>query len=343
MDTKRCGHDVVVVGGSTGAVTPLKGLLGQLPADFAASMLITLHIPARGPGVLKTVASAAAHRPVEQAENGMSIVPGGIYVASPDKHLLLRDDGTLHLGQGPRENMVRPSIDALFRSAAMAYGPRVVGVLLSGMLNDGVSGLEAIKRCGGLTVVQDPNDATADEMPRNALRAVIVDRIVSTKNLCDVVHELVQSPAGQPLDVPYDIQLDVQIAAGERVNSEIIGDVSDPAPFTCPTCGGVMSKIRTGKLLRFRCQVGHAMSAEVLAKQQESAVDEALRLALRVIEERAELITRMAQDSRVGERVATAEIYEHRADEYRNYAEVLRRAIVLSGEADFLQGKSQGS
>jgi two-component system chemotaxis response regulator CheB len=282
---------------------------------------------------MRSVTATISHLPVRQAEEGMTIQPGHIYLAVPGCHLLLAETGVIRLGRGPRENMSRPAIDALFRSAAVAFGPRVIGVLLSGMLNDGVAGLEAIKRCGGYALVQDPNEAVAAEMPRNALRKVSIDKTVPTARLGEVVMDMVSEPIGSAPDIPDDLRMEVEIAAGERIDSDGVRHFADPAPLTCPSCGGVMSKLRNGKLLRFRCQVGHAMSAEVLAKEQENAVDEALRVALRVIEERAELVSRMADDSRRSERMAVAQMYDQRVAEYRNYADVLRRALILSMES----------
>lgn len=330
MDKKQTGHDIVVIGGSAGATAPLRALLAQLPNEFNASVFVALHLAANGSGLLRTVASAATHLPVRQAADDMVFAPGHVYLAAPDHHLLLTEDGRLRLGRGPRENMARPSIDSLFRSAALAYGPRVIGVLLSGMLNDGVSGLEAIKRCGGLTMVQDPDDAIADEIPRNALRKVQVNEVLPTAKLGDALLRMISQPAAAPIEAPVDIRVEVQIAAGERSDSDKLREIADAVPLTCPSCGGVMSEMRQGSLLRYRCQVGHAMTAEILAREQEGAVDEALRVALRVIEERAELVTRLADDNRASERCAAADIYERRAVEYRGYAEVLRRAVVLS-------------
>jgi two-component system, chemotaxis family, protein-glutamate methylesterase/glutaminase len=189
--------------------------------------------------------------------------------------------------------------------------------------------LEAIKRCGGLALVQDPADAIADEMPRSAMQATTVDLSVPSARIGDVLSELVREPAGPGVPIPPDIRLEVDIAAGERVDSEVLQRIADPAALTCPSCGGVMSIVRGGKPLRFRCQVGHTMTADVLAKQQENAVDEALRVALRVIEERAELVTRMAEEGRDSGRRAVAEMYEERAAEYRRYADTIRRAVLM--------------
>lgn len=322
-------RDIVVIGGSSGSTAPLKAILHALPENLPAAVFIVLHIPARSIGILATVASSATRLPVHTAVDGMSIAPGNIYLAVPDHHLIIAN-GHIRLGRGPRENMARPAIDPLFRSAAAAYGSRVVGVVLSGLLSDGASGLEAIKRCGGVAVVQDPTDAIADEMPRSAMNAVMVDLAIPSARMGDVLSDLVREPAGPGVPIPPEIRLEVDIAAGERIDSSILRRIADPAPITCPNCSGVLSTIRNSKPLRFRCQVGHALTADLVAKSQENAVDEALRVALRVIEERAELVSRMAEDGRNSGRWAVSEMYEERATEYRQYAETIRKAVLLS-------------
>ncbi|WP_112874609.1 chemotaxis protein CheB [Paracoccus endophyticus] len=322
-------RDIIVIGGSAGATTPLKSVLGGLPRDLPAAVFVVLHIPARSIGILTTVTQAATHLPVLPAEDGMEIRPGHIYLGVPDRHLLLAD-GRIRLGRGPRENMARPAIDPLFRSAAVAYGPRVVGVLLSGLLNDGAAGLSAIKRCGGLALVQDPDDATAAEMPQAALRAVTADLVAPGTRIGDVLADVARQAPGPRVPIPPEIRLEVDIAAGERIDSALLSRIADPAPLICPDCGGVMSQMRGPGPLRFRCQVGHAKTAEVLAHEQENAVDEALRVALRIIEERAELVTRMAEEGRQSGRRAVAEMYQDRAEEYRRYADTIRRAVLRS-------------
>ena len=322
-------RDIIVIGGSSGSTAPLKAILGALPKDLPAAIFIVVHIPARSLGLLATVTAAAANLPVHAATDGMAIMPGNIYLGVPDHHLILGDEH-IRLGRGPRENMARPSIDPLFRSAAAVYGSRVIGVLLSGLLNDGASGLEAIKRCGGIALVQDPNDALADEMPLSAMSAVDVDLSIPSARIGDVLSELVLEAAGPRLPVPPEIRLEVDIAAGERIDSDVLRRFADAVPLTCPHCSGVLSQVRGTKPLRFRCQVGHGYTAEAVAKQQENAVDEALRVALRIIEERAELVSRMAADGRSSGRPAVAELYEERAAEYRGYAETIRRAVLLS-------------
>jgi two-component system chemotaxis response regulator CheB len=322
-------RDIIVIGGSSGATAPLKQILGRLPADLPAAVFVVLHIPAQGMGILSTVTSAASRLPVVQAESGMTIKNGQIYLAAPDHHLLLLESRMI-LGRGPRENMVRPAIDPLFRSAALQYGPRVIGVVLSGFLSDGAAGLNAIKRCGGVAMVQDPSDAIVDEMPLRALETTTVDLCVPGAKIGDVLSDLCREPAGLTLPVPPEIRLEVEIAAGERIGSNSLSGIADPAALTCPACGGVLSALKIGHPLRFRCQVGHAYTADALTSVQEGRVDEALRVALRIIEERAELVQRMAQDGKHRGRAAVAKMYESRAAEYREYADLIRRVMLQS-------------
>jgi two-component system chemotaxis response regulator CheB len=325
-------RDVIVIGGSLGAIAPLKTILAGLPADLPAAVFIVLHIPARAIGTLSTVASAASALPVRVARDGDAIQRGQICLAAPDRHLILAD-GRIRLGRGPRENMARPAVDPLFRSAAMAFGPRVVGLILSGLLSDGASGLEAVKRCGGMALVQDPADAIADEMPRSALAATAVDLCLPGARLGDVLSDLAREPAGPLRPIPPELRIEVDIAAGERIGDQVIGQLADPAPLTCPACGGVLSAVRGAGSPRFRCQVGHAYAADVLATQQEGCIDEALRVALRIIGERAELVARMARDADINGRRSLTKVYEERAAEYRAYADTIRRAMLRAMDA----------
>jgi two-component system chemotaxis response regulator CheB len=268
----------------------------------------------------------------------MKFERGHVYLGAPDHHLLLLGD-RIQLGRGPRENMVRPAIDALFRSAALHHGPRVIGVVLSGLLSDGAAGLNAIKRCGGTAVVQDPAEAIASEMPQRAMEATTADLCVPAARLGDVLSELAREPAGAALPIAPDIRLEVEIAAGERIGSATLANIADPAALTCPGCGGVLSEVKEARPMRFRCQVGHAYTADALAKEQEGQVDEALRVALRIIEERAELVRRMAADGRRSGRLAVAEMYELRAAEYREYADMIRRVVLQSLDPQDHRGK----
>ncbi|KMO18787.1 glutamate methylesterase [Methylobacterium platani JCM 14648] len=315
---------MVVIGGSAGAVAPLRAILAGLPPDGPAAYLVVLHM-ASGGRLAARLGANPGPLPLVTAEDGLAIRPGHVYLAAADRHLLV-ETGRVRLGRGPRENTSRPAIDALFRSAALAYGPRVVGVLLSGLLHDGAAGLDAIKACGGLALVQDPDDAEAPDMPRSALAAVAADACVPTGGLGDALAGLVARPAGASGPVPDDLALEVAIAAGRFPAAEP-GRRAEPAPITCPDCGGVLSQLREGRVLRFRCQVGHAYTAEALADAQGDAVENALRIALRVVQERADLVGRMAAEAHRRGNALMAGMYEERAREYGGHVRTIRRAL----------------
>jgi len=325
-------RDLVVIGGSAGAIRPLTTILGALPPTLPAAILVVIHIPSESPGVFRTIAAAASALPVKEAEHEMLIERGTIYVARANRHLLVMD-GRLHLGRGPRENLVRPAIDPLFRSAALAAGPRVIGVILSGMLNDGASGLAAIKSCGGIALVQAPHHASASEMPLAALEASPVDLSAPPEELASAMQRYVNEAPGPERAGPPGLKVDVDIAAGAVTHPESGESPAKATTLTCPDCGGVLSEIDGDRPLRFRCQVGHAFSAQALLRKQEGQVDEAMRIALRIIEERATLVERMARDALQTGRQGMAEMYDRRAAEYRSYAESLRGAVLLRMEA----------
>jgi two-component system, chemotaxis family, protein-glutamate methylesterase/glutaminase len=320
--------DIIVLGGSMGSSAVLKTILGDLPCDFGASLFISTHQPANSPGFLADALAQNSVLPVSQAVDGQLIEPGHVYVAAPDRHLLIVGT-TLRLGEGPRENMARPAIDPLFRSAALAFSSRVVGVVLTGMLNDGASGLHAVKSYGGTAVVQNPVDAEAEQMPLAALEAVEVDHVAPADGLARLLVSIAQENAGPLLEPSEDLKLEVQIAAGARLGSDRLKQVATPSALSCPDCHGVLSEVRGSRPLRFRCQIGHSYTAEVLSSRAEE-VDEAIRVAMRVMEERVTLVERMALDARQTSRVAVAELYENRAEEYRRYAATLREAALTS-------------
>lgn len=324
-------RDLVVIGGSAGSIGPLRTILGALPADLPAAVVVALHIPAASTGIFNSVAAAAGKLPVVAAEDGMPLVTGHVHLAVPNRHLIVEGD-MLRLGAGPRENLVRPAIDPLFRSAAISHGPRAVGVILSGRLNDGADGLRAIKRCGGVALVQAPQDCTAAEMPLAALEATSVDMSLEAAGLGAAIIRFVRERAEPAGPAPKDIVLEVEIAQGGRCDSGVAGRIAVPVPLTYPSCGGVLSQVSGAHPLRFRCEVGHGYTASTLAHQQEDSVDKALRVALRIVGERAELIARMARDAAAAGRAGMAEMYASRAEEYRAYAETLKSAVLKTLE-----------
>jgi two-component system chemotaxis response regulator CheB len=320
-------RDIIAIGGSTGALDALKHIFADLPADLPAAVFVVRHIAANGGDMLANILDAAGPIAVKTAAEGDLIKNGQAYVAPAGHHLLV-DNGTIRLGQGPRENMVRPAVDPLFRSVALSYGPRVIAVVLSGMLDDGAAGLAAVKRCGGLTVVQDPADAEAADMPLSALDACDVDYRAPAGKLAQVLARLTKEPAPPACPVPGDIALEVQIAAGRPSTTEGIARIAVPVALSCPSCSGVLSEIAEPSRLRFRCQIGHAYTASVLDKEQEAAVAEAVGIALRVLEERHTLLIKMATDAERRGQKLSARQYTERAAGFRQQADSIRKAAI---------------
>jgi two-component system, chemotaxis family, protein-glutamate methylesterase/glutaminase len=321
-------RDIIVVGGSAGSSAVLAQLISDLPADLPAAVFVTTHVPVQSSAYLVDVLARNAALPIVQAVDGQPIEPGRVYVATPDCHLLLIG-GAIRMGMGPRENMARPAIDPMFRSAALSYGPRVIGVVLTGKLNDGASGLHAIKARGGLAVVQHPVDAQESEMPLSALQAADADHVASAEQLGALIVSLAGTPASPAAEPGDGLRLEVEIALGRRLGSDQMLRIANPSAISCPECGGVLSEIREGHPLRYRCQIGHAYTGEVLATQHEE-IDEAIRVAMRIMEERVTLVERMARDARDSGRSAVAELYDARAEEYRRYAATLREAATAA-------------
>lgn len=317
-------HDVIVIGGSSGGLAPLQRILADLPADLPAAVFVVLHIGATSH--LTEVLNHRTQMPVMRAVSGQAIEPGHIYVAIPGVHLLLHDSHIL-LRRGPRENMARPAIDPLFRSAACSFGGRVIGVLLSGALSDGSAGLRAIKRCNGVTVVQDPRDAAISEMPINALRYAQIDHVVAAHDMASLLVRLTHEPAGETPPIPLEIRLETAIAAQEISGMDVEEQLGSPSRFTCPECHGTLWEINDGALLRYRCHVGHAFTAETMLDAQTTQAEEMLWGLLRSHQERAALVRRMAEQERTRNQIVLAEQLMQRARDYDEDAAVVRSLL----------------
>jgi two-component system chemotaxis response regulator CheB len=323
-------RDMIVIGGSAGAVTAVSQLVSALPHDLPASVLITIHRGLEGPGLLSQVLDAAGPLPALQAHEGQRLQHGCIYVAPPDRHMLISGDH-LHVRRGPRENRVRPAIDPLFRSAAMTSSTRVIGVVLTGMLNDGTSGLRAIKRCGGLSVVQDPREAEYPDMPRSAIAHAEVDYKVGVAEMAPLLAALVETPRPPPVEIPDEIMLEALIAAEELTVLTDQHKFGPIATLGCPECHGTMQEIREGELVRFRCHTGHAFTLETLRLAQSEAWERTLYAAMRAQQEQAMLARRMAEEAARAGHAATQREFELRTRDYEEGAETIRRLLAVNG------------
>lgn len=311
-------HDIVVIGGSTGAIDALTDVFRQLPDDFAASIFVTVHVASEAPGYLPVILERSGPLPARSPSGSERIEPRVIYVAPPDYHLLI-DDGYVKLSRGPRENRHRPAIDPLFRSAARHHGSRVVGVILSGELDDGSLGLMAIKMRGGIAIVQDPNDALAPEMPRRAIRHARPDYVLQAAQIAGVLARLSREPVnGRPPEVTMSIERGRDGPLFESQGND--HKPGKPSAFACPECHGVLWEVEDGELLRFRCRVGHAYTAQALNEGLSETTEAALWASLRVLEEKAALLHRMAASN--NERAAAR--YQDQAQGYERHAETIR-------------------
>ena len=276
------------------------------------------------PQILNYNSSLTAHHPVDRE----AIQQGKIYVAPPDHHLLV-NRGYVQLTRGPKENRSRPAIDPLFRTAARYYGPRVVGVILSGSLDDGTAGLAAIKQRGGLAVVQDPREALFSGMPQSALDNVEVDHCLPIAEIAPLLARLVLEPAEAEDAYPVTERMDFEsyVPQMKEISMEDIERIGEPSVFTCPECHGTLWEVHDGDLLRFRCHVGHAFSADSLMAEQSEALEGALWAALRALEENAAFSRRMAERARKHHQTLLAGRYEGNASELEQHALAIRQVL----------------
>jgi two-component system chemotaxis response regulator CheB len=297
--TEAHTRDTVVIAASAGGVEALRDLLSQLPASFPAAVLIVLHVPAAGGRVLPRILTRAGKLPAATASDGDDALPGHIYVAPPDHHILFLD-GKIRLSRGPRHNGHRPAADPLFISAAVARGPRVIAVVLSGTLDDGAAGCAAVERNGGLVLVQDPGDSAYEGMPRAALAATRHPRVVRLTAMGAVLDAETRHPVPAAMPKPDpDLQRQLDVFLGVAPAAD--GASVSWSRLTCPECGGPLRQDEAAALIRFECPAGHVWSPESLVAAQASGVERALWAAVVRLEERARL-------NRVLESVGAGEI-----------------------------------
>jgi two-component system chemotaxis response regulator CheB len=339
MAEREIGHDIIVIGASAGGVEALITLVRGLPADLPAALFVVLHVPAQSTSALPRILSHNGPLPAVHAVNGQKIELGHIYVAPPDHHLLV-DNGYVRLGRGAKENMHRPAIDPLFRSAARAYGPRVVGVVLSGVLDDGTSGLKAIKERSGLAVVQDPKEALYPGMPESAIQHVAVDYVGPIRDMPLLLERLAHEPAPEGVvavtdDIDKDhIDIEVEIAETDLSDEGLLDKIGEPATYACPDCHGTLWQIHDGDLVRFRCRVGHAYTAESMITVHTESVENALYVALRALEESASLSRQLARNAQQRGLDSIATRMEAKAADTDQQAAVVRSLLTTESPAN---------
>lgn len=338
------GHDIIVVGASAGGVETLCQLVSSLPPDLAAAVFIVLHIPVHGKSMLPTILNRAIAK--QQGElsslqarhptDGEVISPGRIYVAPSDNHLLIKDR-CIHLARSARENSHRPAIDPLFRTAARSYGQRVIGVILSGLLDDGTAGLAVIKQRGGVAICQDPEEALYSGMPSSAIENVDVDYILKVGDIAKTLTYLASQPVVESkAPVPQLLEMEANIAHFDLDTMQKTNRPGKPSGFACPECSGVLWELQDGKLVRFRCRTGHAYSINTLLAEQNDALEVALWSALRALEEKAALTDRMAKRAQTNSQTISAQRFQTQAHDSQQSAVLIRQMLLSSDSSEEL-------
>jgi len=328
---------IVVIGGSAGALEALKIILPMLPQNFPAAILIVTHIGSQK-SIVPDILGNISAMPVRHATDGEPIVPGRVLVAPPDEHLtVVARDGRCYvrLLHGPRENHCRPAIDPLFRTAATAFLADTIGVLLSGYLDDGTVGLQAIKACGGMVIVQDPLEAKAMDMPASALQNVDVDQVLRASNIAPALVELVAASVQKGARsrdntvpaVPDWIGVENRITSRES-DMDDIKQIGKPSSLTCPACSGSLWEIGHQAPIRYRCHTGHAFTAAVLETLQRNAVEDAIWGAVRALHEQEQLFSKLSERDRQSGQIEGAAEYEAKAAQARAHSQTLREVIV---------------
>jgi two-component system chemotaxis response regulator CheB len=323
------GRDILVIGTSAGGMETLDQLIGHLPAGLPASLFIVQHMhPEHSPTELLYKLNQRKTFPCKLAEDGDPFEQGKIYLAPPDAHLLVKETFLL-VRRGARENRYRPAVDPLFRSAAVAHGPRVIGVVLTGMLDDGTAGLTAIHRCGGVTVVQDPSDALYPEMPESAIHNSPVDYCVPVAKMGELLEKLSRETPKNNWSIPDDIRIEAEIAERVVTGVEEVRGLGPQMPYSCPSCGGTLWEMHDPRGQRYRCHTGHTFTASTLLDHQSEKIEETLWIALRMFEERKNLQHNMAQKEHSAR---MKQIYETNAKETEDHIERIRSLLLTTNK-----------
>ena len=325
--------DIIVIGTSSGGIDALKGLVAGLPRDLRAAIFVTLHVAPYSLGILPEILERAGELPASNARDWEEFEPGHIYVAPPDHHLLVEASGHVRVTRGPRENRFRPAVDPLFRSAAAAFGPRVVGVILTGWLDDGTAGLWAVKERGGTCIVQHPDDAFAPAMPLNAIKHVEVDHIVPLREIAPLLVRLTETPAAGEGEYPVSEEMETEVKIAKENNALESGIMKwgEPSIYACPECHGVLLQLKEGGNLRFRCHTGHAYSVESLLAEFTGKTEDSLWNAIRAIEESVLLLRSLAEHFSEHHNGTDAEVFLSKARESQQRADIMRQ-VVMSHE-----------
>jgi two-component system chemotaxis response regulator CheB len=324
-------RDILAIGTSAGGFEALRFLAGEFSHDFPASVVVVIHLSSQFRSALDAILTQAGPLPASFAVDGEKLERSHVYIAPAERHLIV-ERGHVRLGSGPRENNARPALDPLFRSAALCCGPRTVGAVLTGTLGDGAAGLSALKQSGGVTVVQDPSDAAFAEMPTTALIRSRPDHVVGLAGMPALFEKLVREPAGEAMPHATGLEYEVNVARDGRGSISEMDRIGRRSVLACPDCHGVMWEIDEGELVRYRCHVGHAYSAEIMSLALDENLKRAFGSALRALDERVALARKLEAQATTSGRTAIAMSWAEKAVEFEAEAQVIRDSIRRTDE-----------
>jgi two-component system chemotaxis response regulator CheB len=323
---------LLVVGASAGGTATLPELLKQLPAGKSISVMMVLHLSKTSVGeLLVNRLQKFTSFKCKIPEHGEKIQMGHIYLAMPDHHLMVKEDKIM-LGRGPMENRYRPSIDALFRSAAVAFGAKVIGIILTGMLEDGASGMYAIRKCGGVCIVQDPEEAKYPDMPQAVLNVVEPEYSVRISEMGEAIEKSIALlETRKSADIPPEILKEAEIAERVNIGIEQVESLGKLSKISCPDCGGSLSELNDNGFSRYRCHVGHAFTEEGLISSMEVSAESTLWIALRMLEERKNLLKKLSEKESARGKRNLAATYLDRSREMEAHAQKLKEILFAVG------------
>lgn len=321
-ETPKC---IVVIGTSAGGFFALAELISQLDEDMDAAFFVVMHMR-RGIGNY-LVEQMQQYTPLfcKEAEDNMPIHRGNIYFAPSNKHLIVKK-GFLKLGAGPAENRWRPAIDVMFRSAAAAYDGRTIGIILTGMQDDGAAGMAAIKRCGGTLIVQDPNEAEYPDMPLTVLNEIDVDYCIPLSEMAGTISKIIGDEDRKSVNIPDDILREVKISEDGISNLDDLKELGECTLYCCPDCGGVLFEIKNDYHFRYRCHIGHTFSANDLLSKQSKCIETSIWVALRAMEERKNLMNHLMKKNRVSINIAFD--YSEKIRELQHHVDDLKNTLL---------------
>ena len=313
--------DIIAIGASAGGVEAVIDIAADLPATLPAAVLVVIHVSPDSSGLLPGILNRSSIWNAVQPEDGTRIEHGNIYIAAPDRHMVVEAGDRIRIIRGPKHNRHRPAIDPLFRSVAYQYRDRAIGVILTGFLADGSSGLAMIKSAGGVAIVQDPNDALVPSMPKRALEQVEPDYCLPLTEIPAALARIVKGEEAARKVAS------TKVASMKREKRKVEKQ-EQPSAFTCPECHGTIWEVRENGEVRFECRVGHSFSPESMAESNDEDVERALWAALRTLEESASLDQRLADLAAERNRANAYELYSAKAKERKKHAETLRDLLV---------------